>query len=1359
MGKNFALLHHSNRIADVFPFDTSLGPTSVPIGTGATAFDHPDGSVTLLIVHEALWYGERLTHSLWNPNQLRSYGIPFWDNPFDTAHPLAIELSPDFHIPLRTRGTKVYFTSRVPTDHELSDPTIPRFEVTSDQAWNPTEVQLSEIVSIPTVFPTPNDTAFWRSPGLIDIMSSSPSEYAYRDPSMTDALLDSIDPSLTNISRGLTINEVLHLDADLHDKPVRKTFTSTERHLKITAEALSERLGIGIARARKTLHATLQRGTRSAILPLERRYRADRRYEMRRLKGHFSTDTAYFPCKSLRGYIASQIYFDKNGFAACYHLPRADDAHIGPTLTAFSSDFGIPDHLTMDGANVQIGRNTAFQRFIRKHGIQYHVSHPRRPNENPAEGGIREIKRRFYRFVQKYDVPMRLWDFLLDYTIEVLNITVNGSRYSQDRTPLEIITGVTPDISEYLDFHFYEWVYFRANAGLGPRQLGRWLGVSHRRGPMLTYWILTPTSQIISCDSVQRVTNAEKDSDIVRASIDRFNNAVQPRLTAAAGVIPVIAPGDMVFDLQHEDASFFEDFNRIIDDPTLPHADDIFQHTNGPLHPIDLTPDNYINMEIGLRRDPEAEPQRAIVKRRRLDEDGLPVGLPHPSGNPLLDQRAYEVEFLDGTTEILTANLLAENIFAQVDENGYRHLLLDEIIDHRTTPDAIPIEQGIAYNRHNIARKVQTTRGWDLQVQWKDGSSTWVSLKDLKASFPIELARYARDHTLLDQPAFAWWAPHTLKKAHHTISKLKSKYWEKSHKYGIRIPKTIAEAKKLDAENGNTLWMDSVRSEMSAIRVAVEQYDGDTSALIGYTRITGHIVFDVKLGENFRRKARFCADGHKMQTPASVTYSSVVSRDSVRIMLLVAALNDLHLKAADVQNAFLTAPNLEKVFIVAGPEFGPDEGKTFIIRKALYGLKSASAAFRAYLADKLGEIGFRSTVSDPDVWLRPATKPDGTQYYSYVLAYVDDILAIDLDPDAIMTQIGERFKFKNNEVKEPSSYLGAKLQRRNLHGIPMWTMSSENYTAAALKNVEDQLRGTRWSLPKHVTTPLPPDYHPELDASPELDDKDRTRFQEFIGIIRWATEIGRVDVLHEVSILSQYQATPREGHLENLLRIFTFWKQSHKLSLYFDPGLPNNDYSTFITSRHDFQVQYPDAREPLPHNMPPPRGQSVTITGFVDASHAANKVTRRSHTGFLIFLNRAPILWYSKRQNTVESSTFSSEFLALKACTEAVTHLRFKLRMFGIPLAGPPPTPHTPYPDPDPAYIYCDNESVVKNSTLIESTLNKKHASLAYHYVRWNVAAGIISLSWISGKRNYADTFTKILPKPTRDLLYGGWTY
>lgn len=1340
LGANFRILRYTYRVADVYAYDKSIEPIeNVPIVSGVTAYDCPKtGQTYLLIINEGLYYGTKLDHSLLNPNQLRSYGVRFWDNPFDDERGLGIDVNEDLSIPLATKGTKVYFSTRAPTDQELT--TCPKVDLTSRDEWNPGDIRLSEATTkgASCIFP-------WKR----TIQGTHAITREYLDPRSDEAILDSIDPLLVRLNDGRQVSESSMYEPTTLDLPVRRTFVSTDRHTKVTAEGLSERFGIGIQRARATLRNTTQRGTRSAILPLDRRYRADRMFDQRRLKGKYSTDTAWFKIKSLRGNVASQIFFHKCGFSAGYHLKRANDENVGPTMKAFISDYGIPEHLTMDGAAVQKGHQTEFMKTIRRAEIKHHISHPYRPDQNPSEGGIREIKRRFYRLIQKHNIPMRLWDYVLDYVLETMNITVNSSRYADGRTPLEIITGITPDITEYLDFTIYDWVHFRMNAGLGESELGRWLGVSHRTGPLMTYWILPKSGIPVSCDTVQRVTHAEMQTDACKQRIDEWNKGTKPILEATSSIIVDKQLADVeqqkIFDLDGEDDEFMAAFTRVIDDKQLPQEDDAEGPSLARGDPDPPETDLYINMEIGLKRDAEGEVHRAVVKRRAVDNEGVPIGV--ASNNPITDTRQYEVEFLNGEKEILAANILAENILAQVDEEGHRHLLIEEIQMHRTDASAIPKEQGTYRTSSGTIRKKLTTRGWQFYVLWKDGSGDWIELKDLKESYPIELANYGKAHGLLDEPVFAWWASHVIKKCHRVISKVKSKYWERTHKYGIRVPKSVAEAKLIDEENGNTLWMDAIRTEMRDVRIAFEEYEGDVSSLVGYQEITGHLVFDVKLGENFRRKARYCADGHKTQTPAAVTYSTVVGRDSVRIMLLIAALNDLDILGADVKNAFLTAPNLEKCWMKAGPEFGSEEGKTFIVRRALYGLKSASASFRAFLAEKLEMMGFTSSIGDPDVWMRPAVRPNGEEYYEYVLAYVDDILAISHEPTAIMENLKTRFKFKNDAVEEPSNYLGARLAKKTLNGRHVWTMTSVDYIKAAIANVKEATKNSRWRLPAKATTPMTSNYVPELDGSPELDDKGRTYFQELIGILRWASEIGRVDILHEVSILSQYQACPRDGHMEQALHIFAFLDKKPKLTLYFDPSLPNIDYSKFTTKREEFKEHYRDAHEEMPYHMPKPRGRSVGITAFVDASHAANKKTRRSHTGYIIFVNNAPIMYYSKRQTTVEASTFSSEFIAMKTCLESITHLRFKLRMFGVPLID------------DPAHVFCDNESVVRNSTQIESTLNKKHNSIAYHYVRWNVAAGIASISWIDGDSNLADAMTKRLTEHRRDRLFGDWTY
>jgi hypothetical protein len=148
--------------------------------------------------------------------------------------------------------------------------------------------------------------------------------------------------------------------------------------------------------------------------------------------------------------------------------------------------------------------------------------------------------------------------------------------------------------------------------------------------------------------------------------------------------------------------------------------------------------------------------------------------------------------------------------------------------------------------------------------------------------------------------------------------------------------------------------------------------------------------------------------------------------------------------------------------------------------------------------------------------------------------------------------------------------------------------------------------------------------------------------------------------------------------------------------------------------------------------MPEPRGHSVTISAFVDANHAGNVVTRRSHSGIFIFVQNAPIIWFSKRQNTVEAATFGSEFVALRICKELIVALRYKLRMFGVPIDGP-------------ANIFCDNRGVVKNVSIPESTLMKKHNAINYHAVREAAAAGILRVGKEDGETNLADLLTKVL--------------
>ena len=149
--------------------------------------------------------------------------------------------------------------------------------------------------------------------------------------------------------------------------------------------------------------------------------------------------------------------------------------------------------------------------------------------------------------------------------------------------------------------------------------------------------------------------------------------------------------------------------------------------------------------------------------------------------------------------------------------------------------------------------------------------------------------------------------------------------------------------------------------------------------------------------------------------------------------------------------------------------------------------------------------------------------------------------------------------------------------------------------------------------------------------------------------------------------------------------------------------------------------------------MPEPKGKSVVVVScFVDANHAGNVITRRSHTGIILYVQNAPIIWFSKRQNTVESSSFGSEFVALQTAKDMIVALRYKLCMFGVPFNGP-------------ANVFCDNNGVVKNTTIPESMLAKKHNAINYHAIRKAVAARILRVGKEDGMTNLADLFTKVV--------------
>ena len=226
-------------------------------------------------------------------------------------------------------------------------------------------------------------------------------------------------------------------------------------------------------------------------------------------------------------------------------------------------------------------------------------------------------------------------------------------------------------------------------------------------------------------------------------------------------------------------------------------------------------------------------------------------------------------------------------------------------------------------------------------------------------------------------------------------------------------------------------------------------------------------------------------------------------------------------------------------------------------------------------------------------------------------------------------------------------------------------------------------------------------------------------------------ELGRIDIITEVSMLASHLALPQEGHLEAVYHIYGYLCTKHNARMCFDPTYPEIDMGAF--KECDWKTFYGDVKEAVPPNAPKARGKEVDLCSYIDSDHAGEELTRRSRTGFFIFLNTAPFTWFSKRQPTVETSVFGAEFVAMKNGMETLRGLRYKLRMMGVPLSGP-------------SFIYGDNMSVIHNRQRPESMLRKKSNSICYHAVRESAAMGESLTAHVSTHHNPADICTKVLP-------------
>ena len=252
--------------------------------------------------------------------------------------------------------------------------------------------------------------------------------------------------------------------------------------------------------------------------------------------------------------------------------------------------------------------------------------------------------------------------------------------------------------------------------------------------------------------------------------------------------------------------------------------------------------DQYISTELNLSQGDIM--RNAKVIRWFKDGNGETVGA--YDKNLFLNTIVYDVQFPDGEIKEYVVNVIAENMYSQVDTDGYRYQILDCITDHRKNKNALEKDELYITTKSGHRRMRQTMAGWNLLVM-KNGQQEWMPLSILKNLNPLEATEYASAWSIDNEPAFVWWVPYTLQRRDRIIAGVNSRVKCTSHKYDIEISRTVEEALKLDKLNGNNLWRKAINKEMENLKVSFDILPEGSKLPPRYKPASGHLVFDVRM--------------------------------------------------------------------------------------------------------------------------------------------------------------------------------------------------------------------------------------------------------------------------------------------------------------------------------------------------------------------------------------------------------------------------------------------------------------------------------------------------------------------------------
>ena len=860
-----------------------------------------------------------------------------------------------------------------------------------------------------------------------------------------------------------------------------------------------------------------------------------------------ATDTVYSDTPALdNGSTAAQVFFGRDSLVGDAYGVKTDKQFVN-TLQDNIRKRGAMDKLISDGAQAEVSKRVLD--IFRAYNIDDWRSEPHHQHQNHAERRWGVTKPLVNLILKISCAPASAWLLALLYVLYILNQTATPSLGW--RTPLEVLDGDTPDISAMLQFEFWEPVYYRDGSdGVSfpsghPEKLGRFAGFAENVGHAMTYKVVT--------DDTNKI--------IHRSVIRSARTALQKSRGDQSGDIPEVLKSkyDRTGDPANPPMATIDVESLVGRTFLMPRQDDGQRYRAKIVEAID-------DHQRGLHSDPVRVKFRCTVNDEEFEE-------------------------------LITYNELMDSIAKDETEEGLWKF------------KSITAHQGPLLPSHPAYKGSK----YNVLVNWETGESTFEPLATIAADDPITCAIYAKENNLLGLDGWKQFnrIANRQKKLIRAANQAKLKSFRTTlvYKFGYLVPRNHDQAVEIDRKNGNTRWQDAELTETSSL----DEYDTfidkgkDYTPPGGYKKIRCHMVYDVK--HDGRHKARLVAGGHLTDTPVESVYSSVVSLKGLRLVMFLAELNGLDVWATDVGNAYLEANTKEKVYIIAGPEFGTRQGHVLLINKALYGLKSSGLRWHERFADSLREMGFVPSRAENDIWMRRAG-----DVYEYIATYVDDLAICSKDPQAIIDELTKVHKYKLKGTGPISYHLGCDYFRDD-DGVLCF---------APRKYIDKMIDGYVQMFgqkPKEASSPLEKGDHPELDLSPELDANGIRKYQSMIGSLQWAVSLGRMDITTAVMTMSSFRACPRVGHLERLKRMYGYLSKMKHATIRMRVSEP--DYSDIPDAHYEWlHTVYGNVTELIPEDAPELLGKIVILTTYVDASLYHDMLTGQSVTGIIHLINQ-----------------------------------------------------------------------------------------------------------------------------------------